>query len=43
MTNLSIPKLMVCCLHDGDNDDNDNDGDGKSNDKTHLGRDKLSK
>jgi len=36
VTDLSMPKLMVCCLHDGDNDDNDNDDDGKSNDKTHL-------
>jgi hypothetical protein len=36
-----MPKLMVCCLHDGDDDDNDNDGDGNSNDKTHLGRIRL--
>lgn len=43
VTNLSMPKLMVCCLHDRDNDDNDNDDDGSSNDKTHLRRNTLSR
>jgi hypothetical protein len=28
VTDLSMLRLMVCCLHDGDNDNNDNDGDG---------------
>lgn len=41
VTNLSMPKLMVCCLHDRDNDDNDNDDDGSSNDKAHLRRNTL--
>lgn len=43
VTDLSMPKLMVCCLHDGDNDDNDNHDDGSSDDKTHLGRNTLSR
>ena len=28
VTDLSMLRLMVCCLHDGDDDNNDNDGDG---------------
>jgi hypothetical protein len=43
VTDLSMPKLMVCGLHDGDNDDNDNHDDGKSNNKAHLGRNTLSR
>jgi hypothetical protein len=43
VTDLSMPKLMVCCLHDRDNDDNDNDDDGKSNNKAHLRSNRLSR
>lgn len=42
VTYLSMLRLMMCCLHDGDDDNNDNDGDRNSNDKTHLHGNTLS-
>jgi hypothetical protein len=43
VTNLSRLKLMVRCLHDGNDDDYDDDEDGNPDDEAHLSGNSLSR
>ena len=43
VTNLSKLKLMVRCLHNGNDDNYDDDEDGTSDDETHLSESILSR
>jgi hypothetical protein len=42
-TDLSIVKLMFCCLHNRNDDNEDDDEEGNSDDKAHLSEDMVSR